>query len=517
MAKLEIIDNFNGLIKNKINELRPDVDKLEEDDSKVYKFKLINKITKKIIDTIFPIVFKDNDQIFVYYNGFYHIDGDKDIRTACGIIFGDYYNDDYLSKIISKIKAVKTIDRDDFMEHGEFLNVRNGVLDLRTLELLPHDSKYNFIYKCDINYDKNEDDSKINKFFSEAVSNENDLMCLQEYSGYILYPTYQLNDLDKLLMVWGRLGKNRKTKSLNLMTKLLGDKIVSSSELYKLAEDRFEASMLYGKKANIKNDISNKKITDTSTVKNLVGGDKITAQRKHERQFQFYNNAKLIFSCNELPEIIANSPAFWKKIILLEFPNDFGDDSLIMNELLSEEGKSAFLNWALKGLHRLMENKVFTYDHSTTEERWIEYRTLKNPIIDFWNYHVLYIGMATSEIEKSELYQIYRLYCYNLKEVPETYNKFCRLIKDMNIEDGRATVENKDGKRPDMWKGYQINHRTFKLLTEKLKFHDIIKALRDKPPKSDKDKEKIKLTKEDVELYTKELEIDGENKWGSDN
>ena len=407
----------------------------------------ILELVKDIITVHHPIVTKDNDQMYLYYAGYYHIDGDKDIRTICGAYFGDYYATSHKDNIVERIKAVSTINREDFCESGTYINLMNGVLNIETLELLPHDYKYNFLYKIPINYNPDIKFDKLHKFLSEATSNNDDLLCLQEFIGYTLYPTYRLNDLDKFLIIFGKQGHNRKTKTCNLITKLLHDCNVSSSELQRLAEDKFECSMLYGKKANIRNDIPNTVLKTTGIIKNLVGSDKITAQRKNEKQFQFYNTAKLIFSCNELPEVKDSSYAWWTKVILLEFVNDFRhENSLIMEELTNEEGLTAALNFALEGLQRLIKNKTFTYNFDTTEERWNDGRLTKNPLSEFFNSRV--IIDKQSKVTKANLYKEYTL--WNNTPTQFTIRKFGDCIRTLNIEECRIGID-------EAWNGIKIN------------------------------------------------------------
>lgn len=363
---------------NSINTFLESIKSNEEDISKLDSNKrseFIKSLTDEIVihirTKLHSKTMMDNDEIFIYFNGYYHENGDKYIRSMCDKIFGKYYNGVIWRNILDKVRP-QSILRKDFKEPNSKINLKNGVLDINTLKLEHHNPDYNFLYKVDIEYNEKADCPKIKKFLRETVENIEDLECLQEYIGFTLYPEYRY---DKFMVIHGEGGHNRKSKTFSLITKLLGGPVnVSSSSLQSLAKDKFECSMLYGKKANICSDISSEKIDLTGEIKRLMGFDPITAQRKHERQFQFINSAKLIFSCNLLPEINDNTDAWWNKIILLNFSKDFSHDSPdLMDSLYTKDEMEGFLNFAIQGLKRLIEKGKFTYDHGMTKERWNEH------------------------------------------------------------------------------------------------------------------------------------------------
>lgn len=49
-------------------------------------------------------------------------------------------------------------------------------------------------------------------------------------------------------------------------------------------------------------DLKSEKLQDTGLFKMLVSGDSIRAERKYGQPFTFQNHAKLIFSCNDIPQ-----------------------------------------------------------------------------------------------------------------------------------------------------------------------------------------------------------------------
>jgi phage/plasmid-associated DNA primase len=89
----------------------------------------------------------------------------------------------------------------------------------------------------------------------------------------------------------------------------------------------------------------------------------MSVERKGKDPFEFTPFAKLVFSCNEIPELPDNTYATWRRLILLEFENVFAEnkDTNLINKLKTEEEMSGLLNVALIALKRLIKNNEFDY------------------------------------------------------------------------------------------------------------------------------------------------------------
>lgn len=437
----------DSLLRN-LKEYEDTIKKTDSNKRGEFVKNLIDETVAFIRSEFHPRTMMDNDEIFLHFNGYYHQNGDKYIRSMCDKIFGKYYNGSIWKSILDKIKASTTLERRNFKEPLDKINLKNGVLDINTLKLEEHSHVYNFLYKIEINYNEYAKCPKIEKFLHEAVTDDSDFLCLQEFIGFTLYPEYKY---DRLLVIHGSGGHNRKSKTFSLITNMLGGIVnVSSSDMQSLSKDRFECSMLYGKKANICNDISSEKIDLTGQIKRLLGYDVITAQRKHERQFQFINSAKLLFSCNKLPVIADDTDAWWNKVILLDFSKDFKDDPVnLMDTLMTREEMEGFLIFAVQGLKRLNKNKEFTYNYDLTRYRWIKSLEgeTENPIEKFKNDY-LDIGVGVDSHIFTDILFVKYNSCNGNK--PVTKSIFTKtILKDKRI--GFCRPLDSDGKQRDAY------------------------------------------------------------------
>ena len=81
----------------------------------------------------------------------------------------------------SKHYAVK---QTDFDSYPNFLNVRNGILDLDNMKLLPHDSNFLLTKCCNCSYYNDATSDDFNKFINEIMCGDKDkIRYLQKISG----------------------------------------------------------------------------------------------------------------------------------------------------------------------------------------------------------------------------------------------------------------------------------------------------------------------------------------------
>lgn len=407
--------------------------------------------------------FEDTDEIYRYKDGVYTGNAHKFIASKTQAILGELCSINTVNEVIGHVKRVTYRKR----EGGDFepldkLCLKNGILDLNTLEIIPHTQDKIFLNKLPVKYDKEAkfETSKIKKFFSEVL-HQDDIRIIQEISGFCLYKRYFIN---KGIMFVG-VGRNGKSTTNNLLKAFLGKKNCSFVSLQQLMENRFASANLYGKLANIYSDLSPSSLKDTGKFKALRGEDTINAEKKFIHSFEFVNYAKMIYSCNQIPKTYDESDAFFSSWIIINFPNQFlgkDADKYLLEKITTEEELSALLNWALDGLKRLKENGEFSNSKSINEMRE-EYIRLSDSVGAF-NMDCIEIS-PDSSIDKKELYAHYCDYCRYKKYPIVAENTFHKdLQKKIRIEDYQPLIRNELGKpmRPRHWKGIRLNLETIK-------------------------------------------------------
>ena len=280
------------------------------------------------------------------------------------------------------------------------------------------------------------------------------LDALVEFFGYGLYNEYPFH---KFLVLTGD-GDNGKSKTLDLYTRLLGPDNVSSVKLQQIASDTYATADLYGKYANIAADLSNKAMTDAGPLKEATGGDRLRAQRKYGQPFQFYNEAKMVYSANHPPDISDHTRAMWRRVLMIEFSHTFSDqdrDNNILTRLTTPAELSGFLNLCLDGLHRLLTNQQFSY---ATDPEAVErdYRSRADPVHAFAVEHLIQESDPQTYVVRDEVYRAFLDFCKANKRSIHSKQWFNdRLQQTLNLSHAQRDAK---GRKRWCWLGLRLRN-----------------------------------------------------------
>jgi P4 family phage/plasmid primase-like protien len=327
----------------------------------------------------------DNGELFIYdeKRGVYLRNQEWRIRQLCRSIAPDVKTHT-IDEAINRVKDWTYVDRSKFDSDNNIINVKNGLLNIHTLEFTKHSPTHLSTMQLPVKYDPNTKCPKILKFVREILPG--DIRVVLQLIGYCLLRN---NKYEKAFIFFGQ-GSNGKSTLIHLIEHFLGftdlHRNVSHVSLQYLATIRFMPAELYGKLANVYADLGNKKISSEhwGKIKGIISGDGITAERKGQHPFDFKPYAKLIYSCNEIPELPDNTFATWRRLILIEFGNVFEEnkDTNLINKLIAEEEMSGLLNLALQNLRQLIRDNEFDYTKDIETVRRM-YEQNSNTMVQF--------------------------------------------------------------------------------------------------------------------------------------
>jgi P4 family phage/plasmid primase-like protien len=357
------------------------------------------------------------------------------------------------SEIIAGVRARTYRSHDDFQPPENLVCVRNGVLDLDSMTMSPHSPDVIFLSRVNAKFDPGVDCPAFNQFLKEVL-NPCDILVIEEWFGYLLRRTYFIH---AILFLLGA-GCNGKGTLLKVFGAFLGKGNYSATNIHNLGMNVHATADVYGMLANFDADVSNLPLVSTGVVKKLSGGDEVPCNRKHKSPFPFVSYAKLICAGNIPPKSPDNTPGFWSRWVLIEFPNSFHradpkTDANIIGRLTTEKELSGILNLALKGLSRLEAAGDFSYTKSLGEVRAL-WERCSNSVHSFVEAHCKFDPKA--ECTKSDAYSSYVGFCARSNFVPLDDNVFAKeLMKEMPlISTARPTVH---GSRVPMWRGLVLS------------------------------------------------------------
>ena len=371
------------------------------------------------------ITHRDAHIIYVYRGGVYRPWGEEAIRGACREKLGELAREGHVYEVVEAVRERTFRDPELFNSPPpNLVCVENGILDILTGELRPHDPDMVFLAKVPVRYDPQARCPGILRFLEEVCPDPQDALVLLEFGGYCLYRRY---DFQQALMLVGEGGTGKSTW-LGVLRELLGRENVSGLSLQRLTRSRFAPAELFGRLANIFPDLPSEGVEDTGVFKALTGGDYITAERKFRHPFSFVNQAKLLFSANQIPPTRDLSDAYFRRWVIISFnqviPPERRDPRLL-EKLATPEELSGLLNLLLKALRRALRRGCLGYARSTEEVRQ-EYLRRSDPEAFF----VQSCLAADSGwgVEKKVLYRMFQDFCREWKLTPLSDETFHRRL-----------------------------------------------------------------------------------------
>ncbi len=291
------------------------------------------KISKIVMDR-YPVALTKENKVAIYREGVYRRES-----GAFNAIMVEILGPDFWPSIRDAVEAFiagtlfgggKIIpDRLDV----PLLNVRNGMLDLRTGELSDHDPKYMSAVQLPVAWNPDAECPTYERWLQDVIPNQID--DLEESVSMMLDPS---RTPPKALFLFGP-SRSGKSTFLRIAGAIAGEENRSAVTLQQLVENRFAAVNVYGKILNAAAELRAAHLEDLSIFKNMTGDDDIEAERKYVQPFTFRNQALFAFSANELPTVGESSRAYSERVKPFKFGNSFAGaekpeiEAKIMTEL----------------------------------------------------------------------------------------------------------------------------------------------------------------------------------------
>ena len=347
--------------------------------------------------------------IFQYKNGVYKMMSDQEVSD---MILNGLYDDmlwGYRTKrnVSDKIACLLSIIKDLVIsdDKGYIANVKNGLLNIYTKELMPHTPDFVSLIQYPVNYDVTAicpTWDKCMKDWMAGDEEEEKTRMLQQFGGYCLSSS-MLHD--RALFMVGD-GGNGKSTFIDTIAMVIGDDATQHIDLEDLYR-QFGFKGLIGKRLNIVEEVSGN-YYQSNKLKKVVSGEPVTIDIKYKDQFKFRPQAKFAFAVNLLPRVDDTSTATERRILCLKFLNNWRDNP--NPELRSDIGLLAkelpgILNWMVDGAIDLSESKKFV----TTREQiemLNEYREENSSVEGFLSQCV--VSDEVNDITASDLYIEYK-------------------------------------------------------------------------------------------------------------
>lgn len=251
------------------------------------------------------------------------------------------------------IGKVATINA-DFDNNKYLLNCDNGVVDLKTGQLLPHNKDYMMSKNTHIEVDLENEPTIWLKCVNDIFKNSKGLVdFVHKAVGYSL-----TGDVKEqcFFQCYGN-GSNGKSVFFNTLYNMLGDYVVNAQVESVLSRGGSmggnanpDIARLKGARFVRTNEPNENARFNEGLVKQLTGGDPITARYLYGSEFEFKPVFKLWIASNHKINVVGTDKGIWRRMRLVPFEACFegeNNDKNIEEKLLNELPQ--ILGWAVKG------------------------------------------------------------------------------------------------------------------------------------------------------------------------
>jgi len=364
----------------------------------------------------FAIALKNNynvikifGQLHLYQDGIY-VPGKEKIEHAMLQMFPQM-NRQKRNEVYDYLKII--IQTETVPMNANLIAFRNGIYDIVNDTLLPFSPDYVVTNRIEWDYNPSAYSQLADEVLDNiAVQDKQIRALLEEIIGYTFY---RRNELRKTFILTGE-KSNGKSTYLEMIGYLLGEKNTCALDLSQLNE-KFSVVELFGKLANIGDDISDEYISNTGNFKKLASGSAIQGEFKGvQEKVNFKSYAKMLFSANSIPRLGKgkDTAALISRLIFVPFlaffdPKDPKFKPFIKDELFTQETMEYLIVLGIAGLKRVLLNRGFT-ESAKVQKSIEEYEETNNPILGFFK--EMEIEERKIENEPApEIYKQYREYC----------------------------------------------------------------------------------------------------------
>ena len=324
----------------------------------------------QFLDSEYHLALSGDESVAVYHQGVYWNGSSLWWQRLVSDVLGNDYRPEFQAALTRVALAnLKTSKRGiPFQQPEPVINFRNGLLNVRTMEMISHTPEHLTLIQLPHDWDAEAQCPDFLEWVEQVAPGQLD--ALMDVCSQML----DLSEWPRMVVFLYGPTRSGKSTWIRILNALVGDHLQSNVSLHDLSksDDRFATSSLFGKVLNTFADLSSNDLADLSMLKCLTGGDKIEAQHKGSPRFQMQNQAMLVFSANSIPATSENSGAFLARVAPFEFPSSFvgRENKGVEDRIVAEI--PGILRLLVEALHRRKQRGNFLPQDSDRMQHFAE-------------------------------------------------------------------------------------------------------------------------------------------------
>jgi P4 family phage/plasmid primase-like protien len=350
--------------------------------------------------------------LYVFKDGVYKPEGRKMVQRLVKEYCDDNHrqcSQDLAERVLWNLRVASP----ELLERPplDTINCKNGLLDVRSKQLRPHDPTFLSSVQINAAYDKDATCPELDKFCEEILPIDASFL-MAELAAWLMLPD---TGIQKSVLLVGT-GGNGKSALLGILRTFLGEDNVCSLSLQQIQNNRFSAADLAGKLANVCGDLPDSALHDTDIFKKVTGEDRIVVERKGEHAFQLNNFARMVFSSNSYPRSKDMSAGFFERWFVVTFDrmhfraenkNKKVPLKRLLAKLTTPGELSGLLNAALLRLPGIQSGEL--EESASTRAAFEDFRRTTDPLA-IWLDERTVTGPSLS-VSKDALRKTFRAHC----------------------------------------------------------------------------------------------------------
>jgi putative DNA primase/helicase len=384
---------------------------------------LADSISKSLHYVIVRRPEEDKDDFYIYERGVYNKCNKNTVRSfirnyiPVGLASDNLINNIYnlLTCKRGHICGYQDLDADEW-----YINVKNGLYNVRTKQLEPHTSDKLITIQLNCEYHPESHSmpvftNYINDLCSEIDGrvDEQKKAVIQEFIGLIL-SNVKVSRIKKCLVLYSLLGNSGKTQILNLIGELLGTSNTINVPLQQMNENsKFSLGSIVGKRLISIGDQTGSDVEDSAVFKQLTGGDPVKVEPKNKQPFSYIFNGAIAISCNNLPNFQDDKGGHvFERLCIVPCTNTIPPekrDGELLDKMILE--RDAIFNWFLEGLHRIINNKYQLTKSTECDNAINDYRDKLDTIYRFIHENYIITDNKMDMVLKTDFEDEYNRWC----------------------------------------------------------------------------------------------------------
>lgn len=260
---------------------------------------------------------------------------------------------------VSALTYTHYADVDQFDADRNLLNVQNGLLDLDTFELHPHDPSKLQTKMMGANYTPELHAPAWEKYLSEVLPDPEMQDFLQRMVGYTLTG----NPVQRALAILHGPSGTGKSRFIEILSTLFGSYGTTAADsLFRSKREQpagpsNDLNDLRGARLASVSELDYGVRMDEALVKRLTGLDRITSRGLYEENQTWMPQCVIWLATNHHFRITSDDNAIWNRIKVIPFTQKIeNEDPFILNKLI-EEADGIFA-WMIEGLKKYRQHGI---------------------------------------------------------------------------------------------------------------------------------------------------------------